>query len=111
MTVKEIFDSARALLGYSLSEDCSAEYPFEVNALFFFNCIYFELTGNTLGSEEEAVEASPAVLDALPYGIAMLLSLYAGDTAKQNFLADIFGAKRAKCRASLSKIKDVLPRC
>ncbi len=111
MTVKECFDSARLLLGYQLNEDSAAEYPFELDALFFFNCIYFELTGSTLQSVDCTISASPAVLDALPYGIAMLLALYVGDTAKQNFLADIFGAKRTKCRAGLSKIKDVLPRC
>lgn len=111
MTVNDIFGSARVLLGYSLSEDSAAEYPFERDALFFFNCIYFELTGLTLQALDSAVDASPVVLDALPYGIAMLLALYAGDTAKQNFLADIFNAKRAKCRAGIAKIKDVLPRC
>lgn len=111
MTANEYFESAKALLGYGMGEALVASYPFEVNALFFFNCSYFELTGQTAPSLDTEIKAAPAVLDALPFGIAMLLALYAGDEAKQNFLAEVFEKKRRLCKGCKTLVKDVLPRC
>ena len=109
MTVRQIFDNARILLGYSLSTHSAAEYPFLFDALFIFNGIYTDLFGKTAESIESVITLSATELDAVYYGIAMLIATYAGDTPRQNMLTEIYNAKRARIKSAISSVQNVLP--
>ena len=109
MTVKEIFDNVRVLLGYTLCEDSAAEYPFLKDALFIFNRVYTDLFGKTAETAESVIELGSAELDALYYGIAVIIATYAGDVVRQNMLSDIYNAKRMRIKAVITSVTDVLP--
>ncbi len=109
MTVNDVYKSAMQLLGYSFSDNTAAEYPFLKDALAMCNRVLFDLNESECQNLTEEIEASAAILDALPYGVAMFMALYAGEKEKQNILSDIYNAKRKKCKSQIGAVKNVMP--
>ncbi len=111
MTADEIVERAALMLGLKGLE----EERIQSHALTAVNRIYAELHFLT-GDEDfcEISELSQPVnisqrlfYDVMPYGVAALLASAMGDTANQNYFAQIYNLKRK--RAQGTSLQDTLP--
>ncbi len=111
MTVNDIIKSALALMGYGQYNVVGYEDKEMLqSALIFVNQIITDLGGkNAVNEIGDNVDLSPPALRAMPYGVAMLLALATGDTARNTAFGCIYNALRASVRGNISKITDTLP--
>ena len=111
MRADKIIEKASLMLGLKGLEDERVQ----AHALCALNRIYAEL--HFLESDEEFFEISELsqpfnisqrmFYDVMPYGVASLLASAMGDTANQNYFAEIYNLKRK--RAIGSSWQDTLP--
>lgn len=107
----DLYRRALALLGYLDRDGAAAD---EEHLLRRAGDALVELCAD-LGVPPPAVftdrlTASAQALEALPYGMAMLLALSEGDAESNHFFCGLYNAKRAAAKAARGQIRDVLPR-
>lgn len=108
MKVSNIYKTALELMGYGYNSDVSADFPFPHNQLSICNRVFIDLGLSTVESLEQSIDLEPEIMDAVCYGIAMFICIFAGDGARQPLYSEIYNAKRAKVLSSTEKIKDVM---
>ena len=110
MTGYDVYESAMMLLGYvradgSLSEDDGIKQ----RAVFAINAIAADIgLQKTIKNLTEELCAEKRFLDAMAYGVGMLLSLGEEDSEKNETFSKIYSAKRATLKSGSGKIKDLL---
>ncbi len=111
MTVNDIIKSAMALMGYgSVDVIGYSDEAMLQRAIVAVNHIIMDLGGKlTVKETNEEIFLPVPALRAIPYGVAMLLSLAEGDAARNNTFANIYNAMRAAAKGSVSTVVDTLP--
>lgn len=108
MKASNIYKTALELMGYGYNSDVSADFPLPDNPLSVCNRVFTDLGLGAIESLEESVDLEPEIMDAVCYGIAMFISIFSGDSARQPLYTEIYNAKRAKVLSCTEKIKDVM---
>ena len=112
MKLNDIFKRAAQLSG--ISEDFLEENDLkdlQARALSAVNSVLFDLCSQEEHqSLFESADITPQSADAAVYGTAMFLSLAYGDTDKSSLFSKIYSDKRSSVKASVSAVKDVLPK-
>ena len=111
MMVNEIFDRVISLLGYSNSGgDKNGLEVLESRAVDCVNQILSDLSlEHSVSALEDSLPITGVCLDAVVYGVAMLLALTACDNEKNVLFAGLYNIKRATYKSSVNIKKDVLP--
>ncbi len=110
MTGNEVLSRVFNLLGYINSASAKI-----VNDNLFkrgpdvINQICNDLNINCIIGLSDKINADSKSLDALCYGVAMIMALVEGDGDKNKVFADIYNAKRATVLSSKEFIEDKLP--
>ncbi|MBP3706002.1 MAG: hypothetical protein J6J13_01965 [Clostridia bacterium] len=112
MTGYDIYESAMMLLGYCRFDGTIAEDEgIKKRALFALNEIITDLSGKTKTQTlMENLEFDNNFLEAVTYGMCMLLSLGESDREKNEVFTRIYNAKRACVKSDKHLIKDVMPK-
>lgn len=111
MTGYDIYKRVLALLGYLNAADVVVgEENLFKRSLDVINQICFDLNIETINSLSCKIEANEIKIDALCYGVAMILSLIEGDGAKNKLFAQIYNAKRSKALSKSDTVQDKLPK-
>lgn len=111
MTAYDIYERAMLIAGYTDFEGRIDNTPSRaVRALAAVNRIVEDLNipvaANSLFDE---ISANSSKLDAMVYGVGMLMSLGDGDSEKNRLFAELYNAKRAGVRKCRGYITDNLP--
>ncbi len=111
MTGNEVFASASTLLGYVPTPD-EITYPnrLECKAYEALVRICADLRLYTPHDLDEEIVANEAKLDALIYGVAMMLTVVEGDSASNRFFTDMYNAKRTSAKYCPRVVVDKLPK-
>lgn len=111
MRVIDVFERVIALLGYSNAD--GTHNGLEVlkgRMVCCTNQIMSDLGLNlNLSSLEDSFEISSLGVDAVVYGVAMLLSLGINDGEKNVLFAGLYNIKRAAFKSTITEKSDVLP--
>ncbi len=111
MTGNDVFNRVLNLLGYLNSYTAKTDNQNLLKrAPEIINQICFDLKIPNIIRLSDKIEASDKALDALCYGVAMLLALVEGDGTKNKMFADIYNAKRAAALSCKDVIVDKLPK-
>ncbi len=109
MTGYDIIKRAFSLLGISKETVfCNSEAE-NSSSLELLNQLLTDLKCKQIASLSEPLEIGERKGEALGYGIAMLMALTFGDSAKNQLFAGLYNAKRALALAEKDVIRDVLP--
>ena len=118
MTVRDIFQKAMIMLGYTGSNgEISGEQEYLKRGIVAVNQVYADLfyaLGNSsfVPAEKsmDKIDLPERVLyDVMPYGVAMFIAQSENDGDSQQLFAETYTRKRASLRHENS-IKDVIPR-
>lgn len=110
MTGNDIFSRALNLMGYINSETVKADNGGLMKiAADTINQICVDLKIPEIEKLSDNIDGNSKITDALCYGVAMIIALIEGDTAKNKVFAEIYGSKRALALASKEFIADKLP--
>ncbi|MCQ2449729.1 MAG: hypothetical protein MJ132_06040 [Clostridia bacterium] len=104
----DIFLRAAAMLGFT--RDVAERTGLTGNAGGMLRELCMDLGVEPLEALSEALSVTPAQNEALLYGMAMLMALACGDGAANRYYTSLYNAKRARAKACVGKIADVLPR-
>lgn len=111
MTANDIFERVVALLGYSNSN--GSQQGLEVIKSRTVNCVNQILSDLALdiaiSDLNDDIMLNKVGLDALVYGVAMLLSLGMGDGEKNVLFAGLYNIKRSAYMSVITERSDVLP--
>ncbi len=111
MTGNDVFNRALNLLGYLNSYTTKTDNQNLLKRVpDILNQICFDLKIPNIIKLSDKIEASDKALDALCYGVAMIMALVEGDGAKNKMFTDIYNAKRAAALSSKDIIVDKLPK-
>ncbi|MBE6727145.1 MAG: hypothetical protein E7562_00690 [Ruminococcaceae bacterium] len=106
----DIYMRANSLLGYNTCKDNTSASHHLLSFAFTAVCqICADLCIKTPQSITDEISANVKALEALPYGVAMMLASSHGDTDANRFFAELYNGKRAAAKAGSSSVKDVLP--
>ena len=110
MTGNDLYKRTLGLLGYLNSNMVSANKDNLLKrATDIINQICFDLKLKTISELENTIVATSERLDALCYGVAMLLAVSEGETEKNKLFAQIYNAKRAAVLCETQSVEDKLP--
>lgn len=110
MTGFEVYRRARLLMGDTEGIDSSCPELLDERSLCAVNQIGQDLCGMPAAkSVFDELDITPAAENAMPYGVAMMLSIMSGDGERNRFFCDIYNARRAVAKASSGRIRDTLP--
>lgn len=111
MTGYDIYESAMMLLGYVRADGVlSEDEGIKQRAVFAINAISADIgLKKTIKNLTEELCEEKGCLDAMTYGVCMLLSLGEEDHEKNLAFAKIYNAKRAAVKSGSGKIRDLLP--
>ena len=109
MTGYDIYKKVLSISGYSTSEDDFLQQVTLERMPDIINQICFDLKLNTISELENKIVATSKQLDALCYGVAMLLAVSEGETEKNKLFAQIYNAKRAAVLCETQSVEDKLP--
>lgn len=111
MTANDIFERVVALLGYSNSD--GSHNGLEVIKSRTVNCanqILSDLSVDaTISDLNDDITLNKVGLDAVVYGVAMLLALGLGDGEKNVLFAGLYNIKRSAYMSVITGRSDVLP--
>lgn len=110
MTGYDIYKKTFDLLGYgdNTYSPKTAEIS-EKRCFESLNIILSDLKSDTVKNVSEELSVSPAVSEALIYGVAMLISLGVGDGERNRIFTELYNAKRAAALAAVDHVGDRLP--
>ena len=111
MTGHNLFDDVMKLLGYTDFEgNIQDTSGLKARALTVINRILGDIGSKTQISKlSDTLNLSKEQAEALPYGVAMLLSLSDGNGEKNRIFTAIYNSKRAVCKGAKSSVRDTLP--
>lgn len=111
MTVNEIFDRAVILLGYSNKDGgYDGLEILKSRVLCCVNQILADLTTKgELTNLSDTISIEGVGIEAVIYGVAMLLALSICDNEKNVLFAGLYNVKRATYKSSVHQKKDTLP--
>ena len=112
MTGNDIYLIVASLLGFNDAlGDAHPDTALRERTLVALNQIGADLCGMPpVKSLNDKIDLSSAFSEALPYGVAMLLSLTDGDSEKNGIFASLYNSKRAAVKSENTNIYDVLPK-
>ena len=105
----EICKSAFLRLGFDNETEISLHKNNSARDLEFINQIAEDLNLSTLEELSQTPEWSKKEIQAVISGLTMMLSVYEGDTSKNQIFTTIYNARRAAILGKISKIEDTLP--
>ena len=110
MKGNDVYKRVLNLLGYINSDDSiTSDVVLYKRSLHIFNQILLDLNQKELNDFESEMNLSKPYLEALIYGVAMLLSLNCGDAERNKIYTNIYNAKRSAALSSIETITDVMP--
>lgn len=108
MSGYDIYLKALSLLGYKDKSDTDSKSL--LRRAFVAVCeICSDLSVDPPVAVNEKIQASKKAIEAIPYGVAMLISLSEGDAVSNRFFTEVYNAKRAMVKAAVSSVADVIP--
>ena len=111
MSGYEVYKKELLRLGYNSSDN---EVVFSDSRLLrakeLINQILSDLNIGQINELSSPINCSKAELEAVCYGVMMLLSLSEGESEKNKLFTDIYNAKRAAVLSRVSLIEDTLPK-
>lgn len=111
MTVNNVYNSAIKLLGYNnLYLSIEDNDIFKKRAVEFVNRIgsdLFEMPPVSSFLEEFRIPSG--ALEALIYGLCMLISLSESDGDKNRLFTELYNLKRTSFKSKITKISDAFP--
>ncbi len=111
MTGNEVFTRVLNLLGYLNSQTVRGDNENLLKrAPDIINQICFDLKIGSVKRLSDKINADSKKLDALCYGVAMIMALVEGDGDKNKVFTDIYNAKRAMALSSKEYVEDKLPK-
>lgn len=112
MTGNEIYNRAVELIGaYVAGCGENEDIMLKRQAKVFINQILSDLTFDVqISNLSDEILCDKDVLQALPFGVAMLICVAAGITEKQGFFAGIYESRRARIKSCTAQRTDTLPR-
>ena len=108
MSGYDIFLRAAAMLGFT--HDVAERTNLLQNACGMLRELCLDLGVEPPEVLSEALSVTLAQNEALLYGMAMLTALACGDSAANRYYTSLYNAKRARAKACVGKIADVLLR-
>ncbi len=106
----DLYKRVLNLLGYMYSDDgITSDNLLYKRALYAINQILLDLGQNEIEDMNCEINLSKAQLDALVYGVAMMLSLIGGDGERNRLFANIYNAKRGGALNTVDNITDAMP--
>lgn len=111
MTGYDIYKKTMMLLGYTDDKGTPQDNGrLHSRTLDAINQIGADLCGmEPIAGLYSMLSIPQKALEAMPYGVGMLLSFSDGNAEKNRVFSDIYNAKRATVKASVSSVKDVIP--
>lgn len=110
MTGFDIYNNVMSLLGIEDNRADIFEQSLKMRTLSAINRIGDDLClMEPIKDLMSGIKMPPLCMEALPYGVCMLLSLTDGDNSKNELFVEIYNSKRAKAKASLGARKNILP--
>ncbi len=108
MTGERIYASAVSLLG-----ECAVAAGSDDNirrmAVEFINKLLYDLGSSAdIANLSDKIKANENILQALPFGLAMLICTAVGLTDRQGFFAGVYEARRSKIKACITTRRDAL---
>ncbi len=110
MRGNDVYRRVLALLGYLNTDKVIAgeeNLLNRVNDIINQICIDLKIPQIKLLSDE--ITATPETVEALCYGVAMLMALEDGDGVKNQLFAQIYNSKRASVLSKKETVEDKLP--
>ena len=110
MNGNEIYKRVINLLGY-INYDDAVTYDtlLHCRALYALNQILVDLKQEEVKDMDVAINIPKASMDALVYGMAMMLSLIGCDSELNRVFTQIYNSKRSAALNEISAVVDVLP--
>ena len=110
LTGNDLYERVMNLLGYvgnydSITED-SVLYK---RTLHVINQVLIDLKQEEIGDMNCELNLSGAYIEALVYGVAMMMSLIGGDGNINRIFTDIYNSKRSAVLNETDSIVDLLP--
>ncbi len=110
MTGYDIYKKVLSISGYSALDQADFSQQVILERMpDIINQICFDLKIPTVNELENTIEATQKQIDALCYGVAMLLAVSEGETEKNKLFAQIYNAKRAAVLSETLLVEDKLP--
>lgn len=106
MSGYDIYKKSLLRLGYNDSNISDSKISM---AKELINQILSDLRLEEINDISSEIKTSGSHLEAICCGLAMLLSLSEGDSAKNQIFTDLYNAKRASVLSEVSFIEDKLP--
>lgn len=112
MTANDILQSALALMGEERYNEIGFDNEgFCIRALEYVNRIAEDLCGaESVFDINEEIALPSSARSAASYGVAMLLALSEGDTARNEAFGVIYNGLRAAVKGNISAVRDTLPK-
>jgi hypothetical protein len=110
MTGYDIYKKVLSISGYSASDQADFSQQVILERMpDIINQICFDLKIPSISELENIIGATPKQIDALCYGVAMLLAVSEGETEKNKLFAQIYNSKRAAVLCETQSVEDKLP--
>lgn len=111
MTAKGIYIRSLFLLGRIFeSNDPVADSTDNLFIIEMINQILCDLKCDSITSITDTLDLPSAKIDALSYGLAMMLALTEGDGNKNKLFSELYNSKRSAALSKLGNIIDKLPK-
>lgn len=112
MTVNEIYEKTKALLGEkAVGIDCTEEAPIKRDALKMLDMILSDLNISEKPENfDDVINCSKNEEQALIYGLAMLICTAFGMQSRQQFFASLYSGHRTASKSKHDTVRDVLPK-
>ncbi len=110
MKAYEVYKSALSLLGYVDSDDrIVPDNTLYKRAIAIINQTLTDLKQNEIENMNSEINISKSCLEALIWGVAMLLSISTADADKNRVFTSIYNSKRTAALCEAETIEDKLP--
>ncbi len=107
----EVFKRVLNLLGYINTDDAIGnDNSLYQRSFYLINQILSDLKQKEIENMNDEINIPEKSLEALFYGVAMLLALSNGDGSKNSLFAGIYNSKRSAALSESEKIADNMPK-
>lgn len=106
----EVYKKVLNLLGYMNNDDSiTADSALYKRALYAINQILLDLKQAEIEGMNDVINIPKPSVEALVYGVAMLLSLIGGDGERNRLFTELYNAKRSAALNEVDTVLDVMP--
>ena len=110
MTGYELLKRVLNLLGYVYTDDkITHDSGLYKRSFYIINQILNDLNQAEIEDMNAEIKIPKKSLEALPYGVAMLLALTSGDSNKNHLFTEIYNSKRSAALCQKDNIEDKMP--